>query len=230
MRLALTLLLAAGLALPGCASRLALAPGPGAQAVADDPFAATAEVGGLRATVEGRWKGEPPSLGDYVTPVRVTLENRSGAPVRLRYQDFTLTSRNGVTAHALPPFKIQRAGFGGAYAVAPFWPHEHFWLAPPYGPYYPGWALWTGPFAWDYPYYELYFGRWELSLPTRDMLQKAMPEGVLEGGGKATGYLYFQRVQGEPGTEVQFRIHLVDANTEAEIGRLVIPMVVKPAP
>jgi len=116
---------------------------------------------------------------------------------------------------------------GGAWAVAPTWPFTRFWLARPYGPFYPGWSLWPGAFAWDSTYYDAYGDRWEPSLPSRDMLQKAMPEGVLEDGGSAIGYLYFQRVQGEPGTTVKLQISLVDANTEKDLGKLVVPMVVQ---
>lgn len=55
------------------------------------------------------------------------------------------------------------------------------------------------------------------------MISKAIPEGVLEGGGRISGFLYFAQI--EPvSTPVTFVVQLVDANTGEQFGTLEIPL------
>jgi hypothetical protein len=94
-----------------------------------------------------------------------------------------------------------------------------------YGPYYPGLPVWGGP--WDYNpwFYDQFYGTWEPSLPSRDMLEQALPEGVIEPGGSAAGFLYFHRLK-DTGP-VTFAAEVVDANTREALGSVRIPLVLQ---
>lgn len=108
-------------------------------------------------------------------------------------------------------------GFGVGYGVG--------WGWGGWGPYY-GWGSpyygW-GPGAYGYYPYGYYYSE---PLPTRDMLNNAMPEGTLGNGGTTTGFLYFQGV-GRREQAVNLETRLVDANTGEAFGTLSIPFQVR---
>lgn len=85
----------------------ALVPGPGATLVPGEARLAFTEVAGVRLWAGATWDGSPGNLGDVVTPLSLTLENHSGHPVRVSYQDFALLGGSGFRYAALPPFTIQ---------------------------------------------------------------------------------------------------------------------------
>ncbi len=202
----------------GCGHVGALKPAVAAQAVPGQKDTAAAEAAGVRVIVYGAWDGTPSDLGDLVTPVRVTVENHSGAPLRVHYEQFQLTSASGLQANAMPPFSIQRPG-----SVTPYYPYTGFFIAPMFSPWYPGLAPWSGPFNYDPFYYENYY-RWQQPLPSRDMLVKALPVGVLDDNGQVTGYLYFQKVAKDT-PQVTFSYDLVDAKSGNALGKIGIPLV-----
>jgi hypothetical protein len=116
--------------------------------------------------------------------------------------------------------------------------HDHFYVAPYYGYYYPGWPTWPGwnepgnyPLAYgdqygdddSEPYVTPAPGEPSASFPTDDMLAAALPEGVLQVGGSVEGFLYFQRVD-EPTGAVQLQIALVDASIGQPFGDIAVPL------
>jgi hypothetical protein len=74
-------------------------------------------------------------------------------------------------------------------------------------------------------FYDQYYATWKPALPTRDMLQQALPEGVLQPGGSAAGFLYFNHLQ-EKGPVV-FTAEIVAADTRQPLGTVRIPMVLQ---
>jgi hypothetical protein len=210
----------------GCAHTPVLVPAPDAQRLPGQPAAAVASAGGVQVTVNSqRWKGQPSDLDSIVTPLHVAIENGGQAPIRIRYRDFTLTNSQGLQSAAIPPFAIQRPG-SRVVAIAPAFPADRFLLLRPYGPYYPGVPLWPGPFDWDPFFYDQYYSSWEPSLPTPDMLNQALPEGVLQPGGRVAGFLYFRRISQSDG-RVIFAEEVIDANTRERIATLRIPLLAK---
>jgi hypothetical protein len=206
-------------ALAACSHEVELRPGAAARTLQDRKDTAVAEAGGVRLTATGIWKGEPDDLWRAVTPIRVGLENHSGGPVRIEYQDFTLTTPAGVTTKAIPPFAIQRPG-----VIAPYYPATGFWVAAPFAPYYPGFPTWSGAFAYDATYFASSY-TWQAPLPSTDMLAKALPVGVLAENGQATGFLYFPRLP--PDTrQATLTAVLINAQSGAEVARVTIPFVV----
>lgn len=211
-------------AVMGCAYRPELVPAPEATRVPGEEQAATAEVAGVRVLVAAdRWRGYPPTLSG-LRALFTRINNTSGRPLRVRYNDFTLVYPSGFQAAALPPYQIT------ATAVTAVPPPSRitalrFRVAPYYAPYYPGWPWWDGPFGFDPWYHHSYYGWWRTPLPSEDMLRQAIPEGVIESTGSLAGFLYFQEVS-ETTPRVNFAFELVDAKTGETFGTLRVPFVV----
>lgn len=236
---ALGLVAAALLFAAGCIPETQLRPTSEAQSVQGDADAARAEAAGVVLVADGTaWKGSPGNLERSLTPVLVRLENRSGRPLRLQYGDFALVGTESQFRYAaVPPLTLgdshqlssAKQGTGGSGRAS---------LSLGWG-YGPGWGPWGygrfrqwGPFVGPYysPFYPdpYYYGGYTCQepLPTRDMLEQALPEGTLENGGRVQGFLYFQGVAArESGVVLQAR--LVAADTGEPLGTLDIPFQVK---
>jgi hypothetical protein len=209
-----------------CSHAPKLVPAPEAQRLPDDPGAAFAAAAGVRVTVRSQsWKGEPRDLESIVTPLHVSVENDSATPIRVRYRDFTLTSADGLQSPAIPPLSIQRPG-GNVVAVVPSFAAHRYLLLRPYGPFYPAYPLWDGPFDWDPVFYDQFYATWEPPLPTPDMLNQALPEGVLQPGGRVAGFLYFRRLR-QSGGRVIFAQEVIAAETGERLATLRIPLVLQ---
>jgi len=229
----------------GC-TEPALVPAPEAFRPTGTKDLAAVEVAGVRLWASGdAWHGVPARLEQVLTPVRVTVENHSGHPIRVAYRDFSLLGSTGFHYAALPPFSLQgtavsSAALPGAWVPAAYHPasrgpaaplrprfeSRQFRLARPYlGFYGPGFEPW--PFAWDWD--PLYYGRWYASwpqpLPSQDMLEQALPEGVVDDGGRVSGFVYFQQTTKHE-SQVQLQFQAQDAQTGQVLGTGSVPFVV----
>jgi hypothetical protein len=226
-------------------------PGPTAQVPAGQDKTAKAQASGVQVAVTTEsWKGRPSDLPRVLTPVRVTIQNRSGHPIRLRYQDFALVGSSGFTYVSIPPLEARGNQVSEApsaatpstrrvstqappqpvtpparQAVRPQFVHQGFYVSPWYSYNYPGLGVWPGYFPWDPYYYDRYYAVWPEPLPTRDMIERALPEGVLQNGGTISGYLYFNDVERE--NSVAFRFPVVAADTNQVLGTATIPFEVE---
>jgi hypothetical protein len=243
--------------LSACAAkRVVLAPAPTATIASAVKFqGALGRADGVRIiAAANEWNGKPADLGKRVTPIRVRIENHSGHPLRIAYDDFDLKAQNGNTFAALPPTKISGTQYVGdniqprhsaAFVNAAFYPADDdedegarvvitpdfdwdgFYTAPYWGFGYNGLSPW--PYAWapDYGYYGMYYPYMKrIKLPTRSMLRKAIPEGVIENNGFVSGFLYFQKP--DVGREqLEFTAKLVDARTGQQFGTIQIPFIVQ---
>ncbi len=209
----------------GCAMGPELTPAPGANQVVGREDAAVAEVAGIRVMVQAdAWTGVPPVLPE-LTPLQVSIENRSGRPLRIRCQQFALVTPSGRRYAALSPYRLEDAA--GRPIMAPGFPYREFSFAPYYNP--TRWELpgWPGPFLYDPTYAHRYYSLWQAPLPTEDMLGKALPEGVLaEDGYLRSGFLYFEEVDEEV-PRLDFTFELVDAASGERFGAIRIPFVVR---
>lgn len=179
----------------------------------------------VTAAVE-EWRGEPTRLTEVV-PVLVTVDNGSGESIRLRYEDFALRSPSGERFVALPPFDIDARQ---AEPIRYAYPYDGFYVAPHLRSFFPYMSPYHGHFLHDRAFFHSYHPRFvRYELPTADMVQKALPEGVLEPGGKVTGFLYFDEdVEDEDLVEelerVTFEADLADAVTAAHVATIEIPL------
>jgi len=207
--------------LVGCAGTLA--PAPEARRVPSLGDAAIAEDAGVEVIAAANaWRGFPPDLDGAVTPLLVTLTNGSERHLELRYEYFSLVARGGVTYAALPPFQIDDIVYAPASMTTP---PLGFGVAPYLHPWYPGWSVWDGPFPYRATYYDNFYTAFQrVALPTGDMIQKALPEGVLSPGGRITGYLYLEHVEGAH--DIDFVTQLIDARSGEAFGTVEIPFVV----
>jgi hypothetical protein len=215
--------------LAGCGSTSRLEPAPGTAVVPGESDAALVTSSGVSISIDpGGWAGEPVNLEEIVESFEVTVQNRSNHPLRLRYDDFQLTTSQGFTSAAIPPYQI-RGTVTDQTAVAdpvlvPRYRYDRFLIAPGYWGYYPSMPRWTSAWTHDPVYYDRYYPTWQVSMPTRDMMELALPEGVLEPQGSVTGHLFFQKLPLEA-TGAHFKATLIDATTGQPFGTLNVPFV-----
>ncbi len=205
-----------------CAHAPRLVPAAGATVAPGQPRVAEATADGVRVQVDGdAWKAS--HVRDVLSPVLVRLENDSQHPLRVAYSEFTLSGGGRFRLQALPPYQVAAAN---ATAVAPAYAWSGFWLAPWDAPYYrPGLPVWGGGLVYDPGYYAGWDGAWPAPLPDRDVVSRALPEGVIDPGGNVSGFLYFPELR--KGSAAEFVATLVDAQTNQSFGSIRIPFSVR---
>lgn len=205
----------------GCATAPELVPAPSAQMVPEGPGRGAMDaVQGVRVIARSdAWSGFPDHL-DRVTPILVTIDNQSKVPLRIRYNEFALVDQqSGARYNAIPPFSIEGTESEPIDATD----FSGFRIAPYHARYYPGLVPYDGLFPFDQFYYDSYYPAWvDVELPTGDMIQKALPEGVIEPGGRISGFVYFENVHGHPG-QVEFMEEVVNAANGERLGMIDIP-------
>lgn len=167
------------------------------------------------------WEGDRDVL-QRITPVYLSVHNRGKWPVQLQYSRMSLLDGGGQTYAAVPPFKLEvttgALASGEQQRVKPRVQYERFAVAPFYGSVYA--APPANASRWESPAtYESRYRYWETEAepPDREMLEWALPEGVVEPGGKVSGYVYFQRVPADA-ARVTLRVELIDARSGARLG------------
>jgi hypothetical protein len=216
------LLLALGGA--GCAERTVLMPAPGAPAVE------VAGANGIRVTVE---QGDVPgvrAIETAVTPLKVTIVNDGPRPVAIRYDHIYLVGPDGKRFAALPPYQAEREA---AQAIAPPPPpplvYDRFFVAPHLRYYYPYLTPFADPFLYDPLYYDQYFQYWHRRrVAMREVRSLSIPEGVLEPGGRVSGYLFFEHVPSKQG-QVTLHADLLDARDGRPVAVVTVPLSVAKA-
>lgn len=208
--------------LSACVQPKALAPGPSAKKTSES--AAETRVAGIHVAVDGdAWKGSPPTSGELV-PVLVTLNNESGHPLKISYDSFSLNLSGGFHLLPLPPYRVAQQATVESTPVYPDFYYSDFFISPWYAPYYPGFSVWpdhVGP-GFDY---DGAYGGWPAE-PDEDVLAKAIPEGVLDSGGKLSGFLYFASPRADELMSVDFTARFTDGRSGDEVAEARIPFVV----
>ena len=215
-----------------CREYVKLTPAPQALEIADMNAAAVSAIAGVSVTVQAAaWKGAT-AIKREVTPLKVTIENNSGGDIRLSYTNFALISPTGEHFAALPPYAIEGSIEEPVTAeahpgiISPRFYHHGFTISPYYSPFYDGLSVFNGPFYYDPYYYDRYYTYWEeIELPTLEMLQEALPEGVIEDKGKVIGFLYFETVSPDI-KRVSFRMDVTNAKDGNILGSISIPFLV----
>ncbi len=183
------------------------------------PDAASDSVALIHVLVETQaWPGDP-QIKSKVIPIRVTIQNKSGNLLRIRTSEFAFVNKNGNRYSALPPYNIKGT------IEQPFNPgftYDHFLIAPYYSSLYPNLSACPNDFMYDQTYYDTYYPAWIQRLPTAEMLRLALPDGVIDVGGYASGFLYFQNIPAKE-HEIKFVAKLINAVSGDLMGTISIP-------
>jgi hypothetical protein len=193
-RTSMCVVLAALLAsLGACATEPELLPTSGHRSAIGRRSLAVESRDGVTVTADGGgWDSSPKELATEVTPIWITLQNATGRPLRVQYDEFTLRGASGATYIALAPYILRASRSRPVFKVPDGGYFDKFQVAGYLGPFYPWLRVWDGPLPYGPSIHSV---PWRERLPTADMLDRALPEGVLENGGTASGYLYFQKVR-----------------------------------
>jgi hypothetical protein len=217
----------------GCVGHSQLAPAPGDTELGGNKETAVSSIDSVDVNVFTKaWNGRQEIL-NVVTPLRIEIKNNSDQPVRVRYSDFKLVGPKGKTYAALPPYgitgSVEEPHLVQVYPaiVSPDFDWDDFDVAPYYAPIYPDIPVWDGPFYYDPFYYDQYYTYWQqIELPTHEMLNEALPDGVIKPGGRVSGFLYFQEVDDKL-PRVRFEYDLVNASNGNIFGTITIPLLVE---
>jgi hypothetical protein len=202
------------LALAGCAHHDKLGPAPGAMTPASASKGLVGENAGVRVVARIQtWNGDPPTLSQYVLPIWVQIENHSGKPLLLRYSALSMEDKNDsqVKLSAVPPARVTGKATIPGSAVPPEFGLEDPWL-----------GTWLEPGFDDILVSKM---SWQENLPTREMLHRALREGVVANERKVAGFVYFPKTKQDPATFI-LRADLIDATTNQSFGRIEIPLAV----
>lgn len=171
--------------------------------------AVTAAQSHVRVIAQAReWPG-PARIAEVVTPLRIIIENGSSWPLQIRYGSFKITAPDGDSYRAIPPRRVTGVVDTDEY-IKPGFTYSRFYAAPYLNRYYSGVPTYSGEFSVDAPYHQHYDGYWDgrAILPTPELIARALPEGVLNPGGRLDGYVYFEKPQQPMGTGVDLQVEL----------------------
>ncbi len=225
--------IAAAVFFAGCNNNPDLKPAKNANKVKGISNTAVSTVEGVQVSAEsGAWDGVP-EIKEKVTPLHIVIVNKSGKPLKISYNEFSITDSSGKRYSALPPYEItgtvENPEIVQKYNPlgAPTFDYRGFKVAPYYSHIYPKLPVYGGEYYYDPYYYRYYSGYWkDLNLPTAGMLDRVLPDGVLDDNGRLSGFLYFEKVNTSK-KFVTFRADLVNAENGHDFGTITIPFKVE---
>lgn len=213
----------------GCSRSVAiLQPAPGTTPAAVAGRGAMTTVDGVKVVASAEaWQWDPADLKTKATPILIEVQNDGTHPVLIRYNQITLTDAEGHRFNAMPPYDVNGT-ISEAYTIQnPYYGFNRFTVAPYLSRWYPRFSRFDGAFAYDASYYSPYITRYQsVRLPTVEMVQRALPEGVLEPGGRAMGFVYFEPMDKDART-VSLGVRLIDARTNSSIGTASVPFLAR---
>jgi hypothetical protein len=106
----------------GCAAkRVVLVPAPNAS-LAPQPNSAQGSSQGVSVQLRANaWDDDPKTLDQDLVPVEITIQNDSGRPLAIRYEDFALIAADNRRYSDIPPTEI----VGDSYEhLQPYWAYS----------------------------------------------------------------------------------------------------------
>ena len=207
----------------GCAGPRILVPAPSSLMQRNE---GVQTLKGITVEVTGEGWNADPEVYDEVTPIKITIKNDSDSPLRISYSIFSLFDSEGNLSSVLPPYSIEEKM--NEDAASSEFTCSGFYVAPYYSRYYPNMLRYEDPFFYDPIYNQHYYSCWKnnsIELPTKEMINKALPEGVLWQKVTVSGYLYFEKVK--ESEKYRFRMDVIDIKTGVRLGEISIPMIVR---
>lgn len=199
-----------------------LVPEKSAQVILGAETAAVAVVDGVRCSANGdAWQGTPKDLTSEVIPVKVRIKNNSGRPIALLYERFSLVGKKGRQYFPVPLVPIPADADSGR-PLRPVYAAEKFFVAPKLRNVYRTLEPWPNPFDRNDVLYRRNYAKWGDDLPSRDMLERGMPEGVLGDGGTISGFLYFDGAAARE-DRLLFKADVNEGNGDERVALIEIP-------
>jgi len=195
-----------------------------------DPESNRAEAAGVTVSVDAdAWPLDEP-LDPGVEPFRLEIRNRSGRSLQLRYDQVALVGASGDRYAVVPLHDVLLAGTESEYGEPlvkidkPKFGQISFRIAPGYSEIFPNSETFPSHFDDDREYARFHERQFDPALePTVQMFERLLPEGVIDDGGLASGFLYFADVDPwEPGLTLELR--LVDAEDGLRFGTVTVPL------
>ena len=180
---------------------------------------------GVHIEVTGEGWDQDTGVYNEITPLGITISNESGSPLRISYTIFSLVDGEGNRYSVLPPYSLEDEN---NEADSSNFTCSGFYVAPYYSRYYPLLRMYDDPFYYDPLYFQHYYSCWENydpGLPTKEMIDKAFPEGVLWDRVTTSGFLYFEKVR--KSDSYMFKVELIDTATGERLGGIEIPLTLK---
>ena len=219
----------------GCSSNGGLSPAPTAKKVAEKKNRVYEKESGVTLEAEaGLWQGNP-EVAEKVTPLRIAIENNSGKALRFCVNEFELVSpTTGERFEALPLYVIKGTiedpdvAKGYQPILAPAFYQYGFLIAPYLSSIYKEFSIYReGPYFYDVLYYNRYDSFWkEPDFPSQEMRERALPDGVVNNGGRIEGFIYFEKITAKTPL-VNLNANLVEVKNEEPFGIITIPFLVK---
>jgi hypothetical protein len=106
----------------GCAEkRIVLVPAVTAN-LAPQPSSAQGSSQGVSIQLRANtWDNDPKTLGQNLVPMEITIQNDSGRPLAIRYEDFALVGSDNHRYRDIPPYQIA----GNSYKhLQPYWAYS----------------------------------------------------------------------------------------------------------
>jgi hypothetical protein len=116
------MLLALFFATVGCAEkRIVLVPAVNAN-LAPQPNSAQGSSQGVSIQLRANaWDDDPKTLDQDLVPMEITIQNDSGRPLAIRYEDFAIVGANNHRYNDIPPYQI----VGDSYEhLQPYWAYS----------------------------------------------------------------------------------------------------------
>lgn len=189
-------------------------------------------LSGLNILVEtGEWNGNQ-EVTEKITPVKITIYNKSDFEINLQYSNFCFRSKkNNCSYAAMPPYEI-RGTTSNPCIILPYpFPvkleieyNRKFRVAHYCARMYPDLPAYGKIIHVNKNYYNHYYGKWaRIRLPEVEMISKLVPEGVLGKDGYVSGYIYFEKIASNE-KQLEFCMDFIDAQNYAAVGRIIIPL------
>lgn len=215
----------------GCERGPLLEPAAASLQPRDMPGAVMAQQSQVRVIAQAReWPG-PARIAEVVTPLRIVIENGSQRPLEVRYSSFEIAALAGETYRAIPPRRVTGVVDTEEY-IRPGFTYGRFYAAPYNHGYYSGVPTYRGEFPLEGSYHERHYDYWDgrAVLPTPQVIARALPEGVLNPGGRLDGYVYFEKPQQKQGTGVALQVRLKATDSAEPFVSVSLPFVLDHTP
>jgi len=208
--------------------RADLEPATAADEVAFLDHAAHDEDGAFEIIAQpAPWPGDA-VITQAVTPLRIQIRNHGDVPAEIHLENIALVSDTGRIHHAVPAVAMEGAVHTmepPRQVIEPGFEADRFTVAGRYRRANPRLRNYNGPFRHDVPYYRRYYNTWSTTeaLPTPEMIQCALPEGVLEAGGQVAGWLYFEPVGDAEKVHLTAELFPTNEDPDSPLAQLHVP-------